>query len=1583
MTAGTPTTEQETRAAARRIGVAVDRRWRLIRVLGVGGMAAVYLGTDPQERRAAVKILHPELITNHVLRQRFVREAELIESIDHPGRVDIYDSGLTNNGEPFFAMELLEGIALDRLWRQENKRLPLDYTLRIAYQVLSLLSACHDRGIIHRDLKPGNVFLTNRGRVKVLDFGIARQRTTDVDPTVAGTTFGTPSFLSPEQAMGRDVDGRADLFSLGAILHALVTGRKLHEGCSPQEAFVLAATRPVPSVATVAPELPGNVVELIDRALMWDRRHRFGNAAEMRHEVAKVLESLGTRAPESVRGSQPSTRPPQAESDAPPSGRCDEVTRGERPIVRQRAFAALEAALQARWQHGARDSRAVTALDSSYTTLRECITDLGGALTCSILPHTANHGGNVIWEPEPPCDRVLHRLFEVGFRSLTIDDSFSREQADELLTWLARDLFDPDAPEDGAVVAWYERHLPAVRLELADALLLTDVEDPETVGALLEQTRLEIDRHRAEDSARRPLDDGVSGPVARSTALRSARAAHALHLTPNVRDQLQRAVRPKEAEWEERFVAAFAAMVEEACRHHQLGLIAGPLRESLLATKSASEIARFLSFTARLGEATERCAPGLRRRLFASIFDRESLASAIEKLSPASTDNAQTVATLAVQELLERLVSHLGGDAFFLVMEYLTGLDDEISRGADDRQPPTSTPARVTVPPSSRSRHDRVRRKVTRDRGVRVVLRLQRLLAASISHNLDGHEVAEQLQRGTVALNSFCSRTREPIVLEFATDTVLINGHLLNATSSEYASALDLGRLFNDLGYARLCIQPGVEIDDLRALAAAFVFARRDRSQVDGLRECSSRITLVPGHPETLGDGNGRLSMEDRTARTYTAAVLTMRSTFSSLSRGQPRSLRDPLRIARHLAGLSLLDSHTLLELAQVRPTDRDRAKRAVNGAILALYMTRQLTSDLPTLTEVAVAALLFDVGNVHLGPLASTADAGLEETSPDESPRTAIPAGQALLAMGGIEPRNIRRVVTVLEAQWRRSEKGSPPPSGRRTPSVSALIVATAHRYGELLGLHDPNDSSDLSPDDAVSRLRSEATGPHDRAVLALLLGALGLFATGTVVELSTGETGVVLDSPTAPADYPRPRVRVIHDPTGKVLSASRDVDLRGPGGLRIVRIVTELDPALAAARRAVLIQPRAARPRPESGWATRLSGASLPERDLDGGDLDGRDHPSLDPRRSPVAPSPLSDLAPTMALDARQTAALLQDMNVHDDDAPEPLQRELELPPVLAPSRRPPPIRHPQPTASAPRSLLESESGEDVTRQSPQGRSGISLAGAKEPIASGCLRDMPLDRTLVRLLDRRETGTLALAKEDSKNEGFRHALFVQDGVVTKALVRPDVAPLAETLRSLGYLLEDDIRAPSLSGVVRHDGLLRQSLIAHGLVGSGELDHAHGTQLRRRVQRLFQLPDDTPFSFFQGLDLIGSESEPPEQVSAFALITVGLRELSNHRQLAQVLKNLGGEPLLVHEEADLAGFEFTLEEHRVVNALLLEPSVSELIANTGLDPVATRVVVHALTLTRSLVRQGAPPPLRNRMARVRGSQHQPVNGVA
>lgn len=255
-------------------------------------MAAVYATHRAGGEPAAIKILHWDYTQVPSLRQRFLREATLLRAVRHEGCVQVLESGVTEGGEPYFVMELLEGCSLREVLDQTSP-LPLCTALGVAEQVLDCLAACHDEGIIHRDLKPANVFLTTTGGVKLLDFGIARKREPGINPTQAGLVLGTPGYFAPEQAAGRsDVDCRADVFGVGALLRVMLSGKRLHGGKSWREAAEEAATQPPPPIASILPTLPTRVSELVDRATAWDRKDRFQDARQMKEAVQGVLACL-------------------------------------------------------------------------------------------------------------------------------------------------------------------------------------------------------------------------------------------------------------------------------------------------------------------------------------------------------------------------------------------------------------------------------------------------------------------------------------------------------------------------------------------------------------------------------------------------------------------------------------------------------------------------------------------------------------------------------------------------------------------------------------------------------------------------------------------------------------------------------------------------------------------------------------------------------------------------------------------------------------------------------------------------------------------------------------------------------------------------------------------------------------------------------------------------------------------------------------------------------------------------------------------------------------------------------------------
>jgi serine/threonine-protein kinase len=282
--------------AEARVGQTLRGKWRLDGVLGVGGMAAVYSATHRNGIRCAVKMLHAAFSEDTSARDRFLREGKIANQVDHPGVVQVLDDDVTEDGQAFLVMELLEGKALHELASESAGRLDPARALLLADQLLDALAAAHDQGVLHRDVKPENVFLTTEGRVKILDFGIAHvvDVTGAVRATQAGTPMGTPAFMSPEQARGRwDLVGpQSDVWGVGASLFTLLSGRMIHDGETVQELMAAVFSKPAPSLATVAPEMPKEVVDVVDRALALRMTDRWEDARAMRDAVRAAYRAL-------------------------------------------------------------------------------------------------------------------------------------------------------------------------------------------------------------------------------------------------------------------------------------------------------------------------------------------------------------------------------------------------------------------------------------------------------------------------------------------------------------------------------------------------------------------------------------------------------------------------------------------------------------------------------------------------------------------------------------------------------------------------------------------------------------------------------------------------------------------------------------------------------------------------------------------------------------------------------------------------------------------------------------------------------------------------------------------------------------------------------------------------------------------------------------------------------------------------------------------------------------------------------------------------------------------------------------------
>jgi two-component system LytT family response regulator len=271
--------------------------YRIERRLGEGGMGEVYLATDTQlDRNVAVKVLPPAVAKDRDRMDRFVREARAASALNHPNLAHIYEIG-EDDSLHFIVMEFVEGESLDR--KIDGRPLPVEEIANIGSQIAEAIDAAHARGIIHRDIKPGNVMITPRGHVKVLDFGLAKvtpesqvDRASQAETrllSAAGALIGTVEYMSPEQALGRAVDYRTDIFSAGIVLYEMATGRIPFAGNTPSETIArILEAKPEP-IARLNHALPEELDRIVRKCLERDRELRYDTAGDLATDLQCLL----------------------------------------------------------------------------------------------------------------------------------------------------------------------------------------------------------------------------------------------------------------------------------------------------------------------------------------------------------------------------------------------------------------------------------------------------------------------------------------------------------------------------------------------------------------------------------------------------------------------------------------------------------------------------------------------------------------------------------------------------------------------------------------------------------------------------------------------------------------------------------------------------------------------------------------------------------------------------------------------------------------------------------------------------------------------------------------------------------------------------------------------------------------------------------------------------------------------------------------------------------------------------------------------------------------------------------------------
>ena len=835
---------------------------------------------------------------------------------------------------------------------------------------------------------------------------------------------------------------------------------------------------------------------------------------------------------------------------------------------------------------------------------------------------------------------------------------------------------------------------------------------------------------------------------------------------------------------------------------------------------------------------------------------------------------------------------------------------------------PESTPP---MPVEGAGRRDR-----TRELGATVVAALHHLIKGAQLHAADNQAVRRLVEGVRDAAREYEFRAGRPFEVLFTRAAVFVAGRPLRASRAGYEAAMELAAALERCGGSELEIGGAVTESELRTFAVAVAAVVRD-ARTRFLHVPSPMLTLrAVDQVALLQDLEvEHLDAERRMVRIYACSVVALRGFFEHLGRAEPADPRRIKHLAQDLVDLSAGRTPAFLGVTAVRNANHDDAGRAVNTAILAVAMARQITDDRIALMRIAMAAMLYDAGKPRalrgqrLDTDGSGDEPGVTMQLGDEADR-ALPAGTAavLTALGRVNEPSMVRSVVAYEALWlARGRRLGTLYRGLRPPTLHARIVAIARRFNEILTPapgEAPRSASDalIQLDEEVSA--APGTGKSilgdnvDRTVLRLLIGALGVLPPGTLVELSSGEIAVVVTSGIG-GEASGLTMRIVLDESGAMPDRPRELALDSAPGISLVKIVGT-DPTFV--RRTDASHAPSPTPPPPSMRAPPAASSSAGAP------------PSTRPS---LLPSALDEpfMTPTL-MKAPKSARPGEDATLHDE--------------AIFPDGAPVSSQPPSSRGAGPSSL---------PYLPPPPAPPLPKAPTRKAEVRGTLATSPVPHLLVHILSRKLTGSLIVR---APNVGEHAVHFISGLPVRVRLADSSQAPLGALLVEHGVLDRDALEAALIHA---HAGgrLLGQQLVEDLACETRTLMTTLRAQIERRLAMLAATEDEGTYEFHLDVDLLGGfGGGEPVPGDALATLHAVVRGWRDDARIEATLKRLGDRVITVHPDADLMRFGFSAGELAVLEAAReFELSYPSLLDAEIDHPTVVRAVIYTLAITRHI----------------------------